>query len=177
MLTTEQINTNKDEIINLLHNTKREGIQDLIIYLVDNNFFTQAASTKYHQSYTGGLAEHSLSVYKNLCKLNTALELGYDNDSMIIACLLHDICKIDAYINTGFGFKWNPSSNKGHAKKSINIVSRFIQLTREEEYAIKFHMGAYEKNEFDWTELGEGYRRYSMAYYIHVADMRDTYGF
>lgn len=177
MLTSEQINNNKNEIINLLHSTNREGIQDLILYLMNEGFFTQAASTKYHQSYQGGLAEHSLSVYKNLSRLNEALGLGYDSNSMIIASILHDICKIDAYLATGNGFRWNPRSNKGHAKKSIELVNKFIHLTKEEEYAIKFHMGAYEKNEFNWNELGEGYRRYSMAYYIHVADMQDTYGF
>lgn len=181
MLTSEQINNNKNEIINLLHSTNREGIQDLILYLMNEGFFTQATSTKYHQSYQGGLAEHSLSVYKNLSKLNKALDLGYKEESMIIASLLHDLCKIDAYnivnMTLGYQIKWNPRSNKGHAKKSIELVNKFIHLTEEEEYAIKFHMGAYEKNEFDWNELGEGYRKYSMAYYIHVADMQDTYGF
>lgn len=39
MLTDEQIEINKDEIISLLRSIKREGVDNVIDYLIKSNFF------------------------------------------------------------------------------------------------------------------------------------------
>lgn len=177
-LTLKQISENKRLIENELMGVRRRGIGNIIEFLNDNGFFTQAASTKWHQAYKGGLAEHSLEVLENMIDLNEGLNLGFNRDSMVIVSILHDVCKIDSYIESKDGsFRWNENCEKGHSLKSIKIIKQFIKITEEEEEAIKFHMGAYEKKEYTWSDMGESYNKYPMSYYAHVADMRSAYGF
>lgn len=177
-LTQAQIKENKEKIINYLRMVQRDGIEDLISFMDTNGFFTQAASTRYHQAYEGGLAEHSMDVTINLLDLNDALFLGYSLESMILVGAGHDLCKIDTYKMQEDGtFVWNNEAEDGHALKSIELLKRFITLTDEEEAAIKYHMGAYEKREYDWNALSKAYKEHSMSYYAHVADMKSTYSF
>ena len=57
-------NTTKNEIVSLLKEVKREGIENLIDFLDRTDFYTAPSSTRFHGSYEGGLLEHSLNVYK-----------------------------------------------------------------------------------------------------------------
>ena len=68
-LTALRIARNKEEIISLLRSTNRDGIEKLISYLSKHDYFTAPASTKYHLSCAGGLAQHSLNVYYNMMQL------------------------------------------------------------------------------------------------------------
>ena len=79
-------------------NIKREGAVALLEYINKTDFFTAPASAKYHEDYEGGLVEHSINVYNALSKLNKELNLGFTDESVAIISLLHDLCKIDAYI-------------------------------------------------------------------------------
>ena len=56
----------KEEILGLLRTVKRDGIENIIKYLENSDFFTAPASTRFHNSCEGGLAAHSLNVYHNL---------------------------------------------------------------------------------------------------------------
>ena len=58
----------KDEFIELLKKTNREGIDKLIAWLEKTDFYKAPASTRFHGCHEGGLLEHSLNVY-NLLKL------------------------------------------------------------------------------------------------------------
>jgi len=142
------------KIIDLLLSTRREGLSSLIKYLADEGFYESPASTKFHGSYPGGLARHSLSVYEILrcyC-LNFSpgairspgqkpLPLGPEN--IIIAGLLHEVCKIGAYIGDEAPYKWNKGQPKGHATLSIARIKEHIELTDIEELIIRYHMGVY----------------------------------
>ena len=66
VLTPEQIENNKQQIIDIYRNcVKREGSDKLLDYLINkSDFFTAPASTRFHGAYDGGLAQHSLNVYK-----------------------------------------------------------------------------------------------------------------
>lgn len=48
---------NEARIKELLKNTGREGIDDLISYMKKNGFFTSPCSTRYHLAEEGGLAK------------------------------------------------------------------------------------------------------------------------
>lgn len=61
---------NEARIKELLKNTGREGIDDLISYMEENDFFTSPCSTRYHLAEEGGLATHSLNVYENILRIN-----------------------------------------------------------------------------------------------------------
>lgn len=68
MLSEEQQKEVKTEFLSLVDSIKREGcdIEGLKAYLDASGFFTAPASTQYHCSFEGGLALHSLNVYKIL---------------------------------------------------------------------------------------------------------------
>lgn len=92
------------ELIN--QNIKRDGINNLITFLNEqSDFFIAPASRIYHGNFDGGLARHSLQVFNILLdKIKT-----YHNKSdmekisletITIAALFHDLCKIHFYKKT-----------------------------------------------------------------------------
>ena len=59
----------KQEFIQIFQdNIKRQGADMLLQWLVSTDFFIAPASTKYHCAFEGGLALHSINVYKILKK-------------------------------------------------------------------------------------------------------------
>lgn len=173
----------KEQFIELLKLSNRNGIDNLIKWLEETDFFTAPASTKYHLSEVGGLVEHSLNVYDELIN-----EYGISNNigSLIIVALLHDVCKANYYSiserNVKENGKWikepyytvNDQFPVGHGEKSVMIIQRFIELTEEEITAIRWHMGAYEPKE-NYGSLGQAFSKYPLALYLHIADLKATY--
>lgn len=155
------MNETKEKIIKLLASTTRQGTNVLIGYLEDSDFFEAPASTRFRGCYKGGLAKHSLGVYEllrdfvvaeelDLSKANNSGQkpLPIEPNNIIIAALLHDVCKIGAYIGTEKPYKWNKAQPKGHALLSIERIKKHIELTELEEMMIRYHMGVYGLREF-----------------------------
>ena len=145
--------------------------------LLATDFFVAPASTKWHGAYAGGLFDHSMNVVNCLCYL-TATEVASPwmrPESPLIVGLLHDATKIGKYkVNdTGDGFEWAPAKEiavyGGHGAESLIRVQQWIQLTEEEAMCIRFHMGAYEKD--DWDVLDLAIKKYPNVYWTHVSDM------
>lgn len=175
----------KEKILELLKSVKREGMSELIKYLENSDFFTAPASTRFHGSYEGGLAEHSLNVYTALKKLTQ--DEDFSEESLIICSLLHDLCKTYFYTvemrnkknDSGVWVKEPFYTVKdemplGHGEKSCFIISEFIKLTKEELYAIRWHMGGYE-NKDQYNYLSAAFEKYPLAVYVHMADLMSTY--
>lgn len=171
----------KEEFIELLKQTNREGIENLIEFLNKTDFFEAPASTRFHGCYKGGLLEHSMKVYEIL---KTKTE---DNDSVKIIALLHDICKANFYKVDYRNAKneqgvWekvpyytiDDTIPYGHGEKSVMMISEFIKLTTEEKYAIRWHMGFTEPKEL-YTTIGIAYKKYPIALLVHEADLEATY--
>ena len=98
MLTSVQIENNWDRFKNLLLTVDRPGVLELVKYLEnDTDMKTAPASTRYHGNYDGGLCEHCLNVYDNLVAITKALNEDFDNSTLIIVALLHDLAKINFY--------------------------------------------------------------------------------
>jgi hypothetical protein len=157
------IRGNQKVITELLLSTKREGIENMIDYLIKEGFFESPASTKFHGSYAGGLAEHSLKAYNCLINLPfNILTLAEDTmagkkplpitpHGVVIACLLHDVCKLGAYIPVRDGkvpYRWNKAQPKGHAQLSIERIKKHIELEPVEAIMILYHMGIWGLHEF-----------------------------
>ena len=100
--------------------------------------------------------------------------------------MFHDLCKCDQYILTidenefnmitgtpgEIVYKYNENTLlKGHGVKSIMLLSQFITLTEEEMLCIRYHMGAYEKAEYDWGDLDTAIKRQPNILFVHLADM------
>ena len=179
------INTTKNEIVALLKVVKREGMDKLIDFLDRTDFYTAPASTRFHNAFEGGLAQHSLNVYKALKELTNG---KWSDETLIIVGILHDLCKINLYKvemrnkknqETGAWYQEpyytsDDSMPLGHGEKSVMLISEFIKLTKEELYAIRWHMGGYEPKE-NYGYISKAYEKYELAVYAHMADIKATY--
>lgn len=177
-------NSVREQIITLLKTTKRDGMEALYAWLVNEGFFTSPASTRFHRAHEGGLAEHSLGVYKLLTKYHKefsltpncgAIVLPVEEENLIIAALLHDVCKAGAYIpQTGKAapYKWNRAQPKGHALLSLIRIAKYIKIEQIEEMMIKFHMGVY--GTLEWNKGSYG-GEYSLTG-VPGATKEDRYG-
>lgn len=153
----------KNIITGLLKGVQRNGMESLVAYMEQEGFFEAPASTKYHGCYAGGLADHSLRVYALTSEYNRKLNLLVNEDNIIVAALLHDLCKIGAYMGDCKPYKWNRDQPKGHALLSLERAKQFIDLTELEEKMILYHMGVYGLIEFDEKKGEYPLRDKSMA--------------
>lgn len=131
--TREELLEQRQKIINLLRSTNRGGIENLIKFLDKSKYFFCWGSFRHHK-YVGGLAEHSLQVCEIALEENSG---AVSRESIIIAGLLHDVCKVM--------YTFPPERNYyGHGSKSVQILEDYIgfKLTDEEWRAIRFHMGS-----------------------------------
>lgn len=153
-----------------------EGVTE---HLAKMGFFTAPASTKYHGAYEGGLYEHSRAVAGRLIRLTRNNNLTWQRpESPFIIGMFHDLCKCDQYIwvpDKDLGakdghYEYNTNTLlKGHGDKSIILLSQFLTLTEEEILCIRYHMGAYERD--DWDGFDKAIHKYSTVLYSHTADM------
>lgn len=160
-----------EEMKKFLNANLGEEKDELLNYLIENNFFTSPASTKYHGNYEGGLYDHSFAVANYLSYLTGNLDLEWKSErSPFIVGMFHDLCKIESYKKLEDGtFDYNDVALDGHGSKSIMLLSQFIKLTEEEIYCIRFHMGAYEKD--CWDNYDKAIRKYENVLHTHTADM------
>ena len=179
----------KQEFIQILKNTNRDGIDDLIAFIKKTDFFKAPASTRFHGSFEGGLLEHSMKVYeilKNKVK-NAVIDVNVSEDSIAIIALLHDICKANFYkvdyrnAKNELGvwekvpyYTVNDTIPYGHGEKSVMMITEYIKLKPEEKYAIRWHMGYTEPKEL-YNTIGEAYKKYPIALLTHEADLEATY--
>lgn len=79
---------------------KRPGAADLLQWMECNGFFEAPASCRHHGAEPGGLAEHSINVFRRLLWIaedGRGQQEAPDMESIAVVSLLHDLCKIDAY--------------------------------------------------------------------------------
>ncbi len=165
----------KEEFLEIFRsNVHREGAEALLDYLENkSDFFTCPASAKFHGAYAGGLCDHSLNVYHCLKdylareRVQELYGLEVPDESVAIAALLHDLCKIVVTFFYGGPLPY------GHGEKSVYIISGFMKLTRQEAMAIRWHMG-FSGNE-DSRLVGQALEQYPLAFALSVADMEATY--
>ena len=194
---------NIDRFENLLSNVKREGMPALMAFIKKSDFYTATASTRYHSCHEGGLLEHSLNVYDCLmAKLENptwAEALSQvEPESIVIAALLHDLCKCYYYavemknkkvysetgskVDNGGRYDWQlvpgyTTDDKipyGHGEKSVMMIEEYIRLKPVERYAIRWHMGFTEPKE-SWNTLGLAMKKHPLILAIHEADVEATY--
>lgn len=172
----------------------RDGADRFLEYLTGpaSDFFTAPASTRYHGAYAGGLAEHSVNVYQCLRayldrdRVKDTYGLAYSDETVALVALLHDVCKIGCYkvgsrnVKDEQGvwqkvpfYQFDDPLPYGHGEKSVYIISGFMRLSREEAFAIRYHMG-FSGNE-DKGSVGKAFEQFPLAFALSVADMEATY--
>lgn len=148
----------KNTILDRLKTVKRDGIEELINYLLERtDYFTAPASTKFHSNFDGGLALHSHNVVELLIQKNQQYKLGLSNDTIYLTGYLHDLCKCNMYQKTmrlkkdevtgkwiGYAsYEIDEKIPLGHGEKSVILLQQFVKLSLEECLMIRWHMGAY----------------------------------
>ncbi|UZQ51607.1 HD domain-containing protein [Clostridium kluyveri] len=176
----------KAKIIELLSSTQRKGIDKVIKYLEDSDFFEAPASTRYHGNYKGGLAEHSLNVYEIFKRKNEIYDFGLSEDTVKIVALLHDICKTNFYTvstrNVKKNGKWiqvpyyavDDQVPFGHGEKSVILLQQFIRLSKEEVIMIRWHMGGYEPSQ-NYNSVSSAWNICKAGVALHTADLESSY--
>lgn len=186
--------TAKERFIEIYQkNIKREGADKLLEYLLASDFFTAPASARYHNSFEGGLCDHSLNVYDCLVsyldttRVKETFGFFYSDESIAIVALLHDLCKIAVY-KKGFRnvkdekgqwqrvdtFEYDDQLPYGHGEKSVYIISGYMRLTREEAFAIRYHMG-YSSEREDPRNVSAAFEMFPLAFALSTADSEATY--
>ncbi len=194
-LTNIEIQNTKTKILELIDaNITRKGIQKFSDYLINSDFFSAPASSRYHLSCPGGLALHSLNVYnrliKEVCSEYDSIESSpYSLETLTIVALFHDVCKIDFYeiyfrnVKDDKTGKWNKEAAYKvnellpieHSSKSQYIVRSFLDLSREESVAILSHMGSFDKAALGGSfTISSAFHMFELAVLLHTADLKAT---
>ena len=170
----------------------REGSDKLLDYLLNHSdFFTAPASTRFHGAYPQGLLEHSLNVYDCLVdyvsrpRTKETYHMDYNEETIAVVALLHDICKVNCYKESTRNVKVNGAWTQvpyyefednlpyGHGEKSVYIITGFMRLSREEAFAIRYHMGF--SGSEDARSIGFSFEHYPLSFALSTADMEATY--
>ena len=186
-LIKDEFHDYKAEFLDLFNQyVNRPGKDKLLDWMSKTDFFTTPASSKFHCACPQGLVMHSISVF------NVMMEKHYDEDtdsleSFAITALLHDLCKANFYKVSTRNVK-NEETGKwekvpyyviedvfpyGHGEKSVYILSGFMKLTRDEAFAIRYHMGF--SGPEDANQVGKALEMFPLAFSLCVADMEASY--
>lgn len=188
--------TSKEKFIELYRTyIHRDGSEKLLEFLMSrsSDFFEAPASTRFHGAYKGGLVDHSLNVYeclKDYLERPRVREIyglnSVNEESIAIVALLHDICKVNVYrpskrnvkvdgqwqsVDT---FEFHDDLPYGHGEKSVYMITGFMRLTRDESFAIRYHMG-FSSEYDDPRSIGYTFEHFPLAFALSTADMEATY--
>lgn len=192
---TMDIKEIKEEFVELLRSTGREGVEDLLAGLEEMGFFSAPASANHHLNTEGGLVLHSLNtckaalmVWEGMKALEPGLEREVGRDNVIIASLLHDVCKSDIYFRSVKKRKnvigqWEDSEGykvsyknfpMGHGEKSvILLLCNGLEMSDDEMLAIRWHMGAWGINMNSYEDqrcFDTSQKLYPLVSIVQVAD-------
>lgn len=170
----------------------RDGLDSLLDWLEnESDFFVAPASTRFHGNHKYGLLEHSLNVYNALNELVKQFpHLNISEETIAIAALFHDLRKANYYVvstknvkdeATGVWrkepfYKADDQYPVGHVEKSVIILMKHMQLTDNEIYAIRWHMGGFD-SAVKGGDFGssKAYEICPFAVLLHLADMIASY--
>ncbi len=173
-MTELEIQANKQKFIDLCHQyIHRDGLDKMLAYLEKTDFYEAPSSTSFHLNVEGGLCQHSINVFETALAINESVakpsiaagvspfDEEVSEESIAIATLFHDICKVKIYHKslrwvkselTGKWVNYNGYEVKdefplGHGEKSCLMLSWYIRLKPEEMLAIRWHMGMFDVGE------------------------------
>ena len=112
--------------------------------------------------------------------------MEFDTESLTIATLLHDLCKVNFYKkdkrNQKIDGQWVEVPTYsieekycfgGHGSKSVFLVQQFMKLKTDEAAAINCHMGT--SDGANIRDVSAAYTAFPLAWIVHVADEAAAY--
>ena len=166
----------EQECKDLLRSTGRDKIEDLISHIERMGYFIAPGSLDHHR-FKGGLVSHSLELFHKAMELREQYILEGINEntmpveSVIIAALMHDLCKADALrFSEETRKSYSIKKTHGHGARSGRQVgySGFV-LTQDEKNAILWHMGG-KRIEPDKNKRASFFQTHPLASIINRAD-------
>ena len=151
---------------------------------------TDASETGAHEIVIGNtkrsISQTAYSLIEEPDDFNTGRYVIYSTEeSLAIAALLHDVCKTNFYKTEMRNVKKNgvwesvpyytieDNLPYGHGEKSVYIISGFMKLTRDEAFAIRYHMGF--SGTEDANQVGKALEMFPLAFLLCMADMEASY--
>jgi hypothetical protein len=169
----------------------REGVDNLLDWLSENDFFEAPASTQFHGCFDQGLVIHSLNVFDSAMSLNEIYKLNLNEESIAICSLFHDLCKVNFYKKETRNKKINGVWKEievwgvedklpmGHGEKSVYLINKFIKLKDEEALAIRWHLGGFDPAVHFYYPYGssnkQAFRENKLVSVIAIADLTASY--
>ena len=187
----------KESFLDILHSVDRKGIDKIINYLEETTFFIDPASCTEHNSYEGGLVEHSLNVYNILeknCKQYPEMN-GLDASIKIVG-LLHDVCQIGTFQKISKNVTVKGKDGKNVLKEngrilfvekemydpfpegqlpyprgtlSTILIKKHMSLTKLEDLTIQWHLGAYDQPRHLWNVLNRAQKMHKLVFKLFSA--------
>lgn len=162
----------------------RYNADEIFERLLGAGFFRDPASTRFHGSWEGGLAQHSLRVLYYTILLYPTMCPDTDTDDLVLAALLHDLCKVQSYEISQRNVKKNgvwvqepfyqvkDHANLGHGAESIRRIPVLLgfQLNDAWTHAVRWHMGVHDISEMDKYAMAASCRKYPEVLCLQTAD-------
>jgi len=182
---------------------RRFGSEQLLSWLCSTDFFEAPASTRFHSSFAGGLALHSLYVFRRMANNcvgeyqrkygSTALPQEL-TESVAVVALLHDVCKANFY-KTDYKNKkiYSENGSKRDAAGCFDwesvpyyTVEDPFPLGHGEKsvFLINEHMRLsrdealairFHMGDFSDRNTGQAYDLCPLAIQLHIADLQAPY--
>lgn len=165
----------------------RKGIDSLMAWIRETDFFIAPASTQFHSHEVGGLCTHSINVFRRMVQRRSAegFYAVVPGESCAIVGLFHDVCKANYYRlemrDRKVDGKWSKvpvyqvheTFPLGHGEKSLYLISKHLELTDDEAMAIRWHMGPWGVT--DTRDLTNAMERSRLVLLTQLADLEATY--
>lgn len=162
----------------------QDAVNRIVAWLDETDFFTAPASTRFHESYEGGLLYHTLNVYNQIVDLKKVGKFKkVDIASACLVALVHDWCKINLYscykknVKNQETGQWEQvdAYNRGshefpHGQQSLEVARCFFKFTQEEKLAITHHMGHWYCHPSEESCLQTSNERYPLVHMLQFAD-------
>lgn len=164
-----------------LTGTGREGIDKIVRFLDDTDFYRAPGAAVYQSNYAGGLLDHSLITFATAARVCGAMKEvmpsisgRLPDESVAIASLLHGVCKVGYYRaeekrRRRTDGEWesydyyvaDDNFPIGHSEKSvIMLVTLGLKLTPDEMIAIRYSTGMWDGGMFT-AEMRASYEKAS----------------
>ena len=166
----KRIALQREEIYSLLKKVEKVSVKKLLKYLDASGFFYRPSAPNKHHNFPGGLAEHSLGVFRIVEKWNNMspderreselynfnlkdkevlcdiLSEKMNYDDMVIAAICHDLCKATRFFFDGRIIRKHSKESNAHSSLSVKRLMEYGIVTPECEeirLAVLMHMGLY----------------------------------
>lgn len=195
----ERIVRQREEIYSILNGVKKHEVKKLLNYLDSSGFFYRPSSDDKHHNFSGGLAEHSLGVFRIaeewnnmspderrnselyqriLYKESFACDIFHgtmDADDLVIAALCHDLCKAERYFLQGRSILQHHEKSNAHSILSVARLKANGIFSEELLLAVQTHMHLFTKSgkQKDIETRTKG-RNSMLAIIIWAADKLDA---